>query len=413
MDNITHSLVGLALGQAATQSRREPGRLRVPLWITSAVASNCPDLDFTYASITGGKLGYLLHHRGHTHTLVAALPLAALLLAFVWLWSKLRKKNLSREDWLWLAAVALLGPLVHVFLDFTNSYGVHPFWPLNNKWYFGDAIFIVEPWLWMSLLPALIMAATSRAAKILFSAIFAIGLGLCFLTGFVPWQMALVVAFWGFWLLGLMLKIKPRAQIWTALAAYASVTILFFSVSSYSRAEIERTLTKYFPQSQTHSIALSPLPANPFCWQFNAVQYDKQNLMVRRGVFAPFVHMLPVAHCPAFRAPTGTTTPIANVDAPPRPDIKWEGQFSAPTAELTQLYDNDCGVAAIMKFVRVPFWKKTDQGVIVGDVRFDRSASIDFAEEFFSGHNTADCPQYLPPWEPSLGHLLKTQAASF
>jgi ribosomal protein L28 len=45
------------------------------LTLVSILANNAPDLDIVYIGITGGKLGYLLHHRGHTHTLVATLVL--------------------------------------------------------------------------------------------------------------------------------------------------------------------------------------------------------------------------------------------------------------------------------------------------------------------------------------------------
>jgi hypothetical protein len=49
--------------------------------------------------------------------------------------------------WL-LIAIALAS---HLALDALNSYGVHPFYPVDNKWYFGDAVFILEPWLWLLL----------------------------------------------------------------------------------------------------------------------------------------------------------------------------------------------------------------------------------------------------------------------
>src|SRR5688500_2848451 len=84
MDNVTHTLTGLIAADAVLLLRGRgargspaPGFRAAALW-TSALANNGPDFDFLYAGITEGKLGYLLHHRGHTHTLVAALPLTLL-----------------------------------------------------------------------------------------------------------------------------------------------------------------------------------------------------------------------------------------------------------------------------------------------------------------------------------------------
>ncbi len=40
---------------------------------------------------------------------------------------------------------ACLAGLSHILLDFTNNYGVRPFWPFSEKWYSWDIVFIVEP----------------------------------------------------------------------------------------------------------------------------------------------------------------------------------------------------------------------------------------------------------------------------
>jgi inner membrane protein len=52
--------------------------------------SNLPDLDALYTGITGGKLGYLLHHRGHTHTLVGAVAIGLAMYALCMLWMRWR-----------------------------------------------------------------------------------------------------------------------------------------------------------------------------------------------------------------------------------------------------------------------------------------------------------------------------------
>lgn len=71
MDNITHSLIGIAIAEEAVQYRRHRGEnvskvAQASMWLVSLAANNLPDLDFFYSPITKGPLGYLLHHRGHT-----------------------------------------------------------------------------------------------------------------------------------------------------------------------------------------------------------------------------------------------------------------------------------------------------------------------------------------------------------
>jgi len=41
--------------------------------------------------------------------------------------------------------------LLHVFMDFTNSYGVRLLMPFSDRWFYGDALYIVDPWLYLTL----------------------------------------------------------------------------------------------------------------------------------------------------------------------------------------------------------------------------------------------------------------------
>src|SRR5262249_10100793 len=96
---------------------------------------------------------------GHTHTL----PIALLLGLFTWaaVWAVARRASDSRVERNVLGALSLLGPLLHIAMDFTNNYGVHPFWPLYDGWFYGDALFIVQPLFWATTVPALLFAGRS------------------------------------------------------------------------------------------------------------------------------------------------------------------------------------------------------------------------------------------------------------
>ena len=59
--------------------------------------------------------------------------------------------------WGWLYLTALIAALSHLLLDWTNNYGLRPFFPFNPRWCAGSFVFIAEPVLWALLLLALIV----------------------------------------------------------------------------------------------------------------------------------------------------------------------------------------------------------------------------------------------------------------
>jgi len=60
-------------------------------------------------------------------------------------------------SWPWLYLTALIAALSHLLLDWTNNYGLRPFFPFNPRWYAGSFVFIAEPVLWLLLGSALVI----------------------------------------------------------------------------------------------------------------------------------------------------------------------------------------------------------------------------------------------------------------
>ncbi len=115
--------------------------------LTLTLAAEAPDLD-VLAGFRGRAFGFA-HHRGFTHSFVGILLDAALVVGFVYLVWRIRGRrtkdpNLPPRFGL-LFFYACLAGLSHILLDFTNNYGVRPFWPFSEKWYSWDIVFIVEP----------------------------------------------------------------------------------------------------------------------------------------------------------------------------------------------------------------------------------------------------------------------------
>jgi len=124
--------------------------------VAMAVAAELPDIDMLWS--LGGPVTGLEHHRGLTHTFVA-IPFEAALLttAFYALYRLRRKPSDAPANWPWLFAGTLLALLSHILLDWTNNYGIRPFFPFNPHWYAGSFVFIFEPILFLILLAGLIL----------------------------------------------------------------------------------------------------------------------------------------------------------------------------------------------------------------------------------------------------------------
>ena len=146
MENLTHSLVGLAAAKAGLE-RLSPGATALCI-----LAANAPDADVV--TTYWGRWVYLHHHRGITHSIVGALCLAILLPLLFYGVEKimaLARGRPSRFKLKGLLIASLLVTATHPLLDWTNNYGVRPFLPWSGRWYYGDLVFIVDPWLWLVL----------------------------------------------------------------------------------------------------------------------------------------------------------------------------------------------------------------------------------------------------------------------
>lgn len=399
MDNVTHALAGMLVAEAVLQHRggdeAVPARWGFWAYAVSALANNVPDVDLVYTGITAGKLGYLLHHRGHTHTLVGALPLAVL----VWMGARLlgrrRHPEWTSADWRWLAGLAGSGALLHLAMDGTNNYGVHPFWPLDGRWFYGDTIFIVEPLLWASVAPALAFASRRWWARATFALIGAAGVALSWLTGFVPAPLAAVVTLWTAGVAVAAWRLEPRRRLAVSVGATMLVYALFSSAGARARQIVAAA-----PGGELVDAALSPLPGNPACWAVASLRVDGDELVLRRGAVAPFSFAPPARVCPERL--DEPTAPLTRVDrtSPDGRVVRWEGR--APRGTLAELAA-DCRGAAFLRWGRIPFRGEHEGRPIVGDLRYDMESEPGWAEVELEG----PCPARVPGWVPPRQDLMR------
>ena len=126
---------------------------------TMTLAAEAPDLDVFWGF--KGPVYSFAHHRGFTHSFVGLILTSALVTGFMYLVWRMRRRKTNIPSlpprWGLLFLFAYIAGLSHILLDYTNNYGVRPFWPLYEKWYSWDIVFIVEPALYTILVGGLVL----------------------------------------------------------------------------------------------------------------------------------------------------------------------------------------------------------------------------------------------------------------
>ncbi|MGB8260106.1 MAG: metal-dependent hydrolase [Terracidiphilus sp.] len=243
MEPVTHFLTGACIARAGLRRKTAHATL------VAVLAAEAADIDILWG--LAGPVEELKHHRGITHTFFAAPLLAAVAVGAVWLFDRWLERRRARRSagfapaggegppakarqtthWGWLYLTALLSALSHLFLDWTNNYGLRPFLPFNPRWTTGSFVFIAEPVLWALLLLALFAPA---------------------LTGLIGGEIGA--------------RRQPnRGQGW-AIFALVGMTVLWgWRYAEHARAQtlVENTQIASEPVLR---MAIEPYPVDPFRW---------------------------------------------------------------------------------------------------------------------------------------------------
>ena len=148
-------MVGGALGKAGLATR-------TPLGMTTLiVANNLPDVDVAVFATDTLAMSF---RRGWTHGVLAQALLPIALTAIVVVCDRWFRKNAAeRVKPRQILLLSYIGVLCHVFLDFLNSYGVRLLMPFSERWFYGDALYIVDPIMYVALGAGWLLATRSGA----------------------------------------------------------------------------------------------------------------------------------------------------------------------------------------------------------------------------------------------------------
>ncbi|MGE5732377.1 MAG: metal-dependent hydrolase [Gemmatimonas sp.] len=162
MDIITHTLVGASLGEAGL--KRRSGLAMAAL----IIGANLPDVDVLYEVLAKAWT----FHRGLTHSVLAMLVLPVILTGALVAFDRLRSTGkptrsgrapIRPKQLLLLSAIAVLS---HLLLDLLNPWGVRLLMPFSDRWFYGDALWAFDPWVFIALVAGIVVARVrARSAR--------------------------------------------------------------------------------------------------------------------------------------------------------------------------------------------------------------------------------------------------------
>jgi len=150
MDPLAHTLFGASMAEAGLK------RKTALATATLIIGANIPDVD-AFAMFVSSDFS-LLVRRGWTHGILALVLwpffLTALMLGvdrLIEFWMKrrnqLRKGTPMRP--VMLLGIAFMAVWSHPLLDLLNTYGIRLLMPFSGTWFYGDTLFIIDPWFWL------------------------------------------------------------------------------------------------------------------------------------------------------------------------------------------------------------------------------------------------------------------------
>ena len=277
MDPLTHTLVGANL--ASTKLGKKT-RLATAACL---IGANAPDIDVSaYFRGEDFAIGF---RRGWTHGALAVVVLPVVLWVILLLWDRARRGGTDPSEGSdelrprlnpgWLLTLCAIAVLTHPFLDWLNVYGMRLLMPFDPTWFYGDSVFIMDPWLWLILGAAWLVPRRSNWKLLTVWGVFS-GLLMLVVSGRAPRFLPLIVTIALILLAALLWKPggeSRRHRFGLAGLAAAMIYILgMIGLHHLTDSHVGAVLTA--EGVEVEELMVGPLPVDSLGWDVLAVAPD-------------------------------------------------------------------------------------------------------------------------------------------
>lgn len=264
LDNLTHGLVGAAISKLGAE------RITPLATTTLVIAANAPDIDVL--SFLRGEYFALSFRRGITHGWPALIVIPFVVTGVILAWDRTVRRRRSPDVNPVRSGPTLLlsflGVSTHPFLDWLNTYGMRWQLPFADRWTYGDALFIIDPWVWLVLGGAVFLSSSPGRLGNTAWALLAGLLSFAFLVIPIPlaakatWTIGILIVLWIRFRGHTSFLETPSMIPKGALTAMAAYFVLMVSANLASRRHVRTTAAE--ANLKVVDVMVSPQPANPF-----------------------------------------------------------------------------------------------------------------------------------------------------
>lgn len=206
-------------------------------------------------------------------------------------------------------ALSAVGLVTHPTLDWMNTYGMRWGLPLDGSWSYGDALFIIDPWIWLILGGSVALASSpGRWGLRAWAALAGLTTSFVFVAlpdARLPWALGILV------ILLLYARWSPTTkEVGRRLVRAAGAVVLLYigglvTLDGWAGRQIIR-----LAQAEgltARDIMVSPLGGNPFASQVELLTDDGYVPGVHRWKGTPRVELFPERAVPLVSGPNGVS----------------------------------------------------------------------------------------------------------
>jgi len=338
--------VGVALAQTGLGCRTRFAAAAL------VIGANLPDIDAV--TMLGDLDLSLCWRRGWTHGALAMALMPALLACALWGSGRLFGQGRGRPKGATLLWLSYLAFLTHPLLDWLNTYGIRLLMPFDGGWFYGDTLFIVDPWIWLLLGGAIFLSHSRRAASLL------------------GWVVATLLA-------ALLVWTVPPAALWPLKLIWTTGVAVFFLMrvrrSFFAGRSAERLAGTMLAVTALYILLMVVSARISRGWVFE--EFARRGVTVERLMVGP-VMVTPFTREVIAQTPAGYRFGTLELLPGPRLTLE-EGVLPKPDdSEAVSTALASPSIRGLVNWARFPWVEVDSNTVYVMDARFGRSRSSGF-----------------------------------